>query len=235
MITAATLVTRGEISLSETPIDPSAPPPEFALTSRPLIGAPSVADPYARRLTHAFLTTGMPTQCAVGPPYLPNSQICGDLSISGTVNLSPGTYWITDGSLRLEPNAFLGCSSCTVILTTLNPNGGTIGNIQIPSGATVTLQAPNSGTFSGLLLIQDPMAAPSGTSAFEGGPNMKLTGLLYLPNTTVAGFHGNSSSACTVLITRQVVIDGNSNFTTSGCKAAGLTRLPTVYTVALAE
>src|ERR1700719_783063 len=43
-VAAATLVTAGEISLQGTPIDPAAPPPQFALSSPAMIGAPSVAD-----------------------------------------------------------------------------------------------------------------------------------------------------------------------------------------------
>jgi Flp pilus assembly protein TadG len=258
-ITAATLVTPGEISLNGNPINPASPPSEFALTSRPLIGAPSVVDPYAGRLTHAFLIRSMPItgnctktgattysgSCVIAgssltsgtwtlSPNAPGMQISGGLTVNGTVNLKPGTYWITDGNLTLQPNAFLKCSFCTIILTTLKSSGGTVGRVQIPSGATVTLQAPNSGTFSGLLFIQDRVAPPTGNSVLEGGPNMNLTGLLYLPNTAV-GFQGNPSATCTVLITEQVAIHGNSNFTTSGCKKAGLTRLPAVNTVALAE
>ena len=232
-ITAAGVVTRGEISFSGNAVDPAVPPPQFVLAARPMIGAPTVADPYAKRLSHAFLTTGMPAQCAPGPPYPANSQICGDLSISGSLTLSPGTYWITDGGVRLEPNATLHCTSCTIILTTLSP-GGTIGNIQIPSSATVTLQAQNSGIFAGLLVIQDRLLAPSGSSAFEGGDNMRLTGLLYFSETTV-DFGGNPNATCTVLITKQVLIDRDSSFNTSGCKAAGLATLPTVRTVALVE
>jgi Flp pilus assembly protein TadG len=60
-VAAATLVTAGEISLQGAPVDPAAPPPEFALSSPAMIGAPSVADPYAANLTHTFLIAGMPT------------------------------------------------------------------------------------------------------------------------------------------------------------------------------
>ena len=233
-ITATTVVTRGEIFFSGNAIDPAAPPPQFVLASHPLIGAPTVGDPYAKRLSHAFLTTGMPAQCAPGPPYPANSQICGDLSINGALTLPPGTYWITDGSLLVQANALFQCSSCTIILTTLNPNSGTIGDVRIQSGATVQLQAPNSGIFAGLLVIQDQLLAPSGSSVFEGGDNMRLTGLLYFPETTV-DFGGNPNATCTVLITKQVVVDRDSSFNTSGCKAAGLATLPTVRTVALVE
>ena len=233
-VTALTLVARGEISLAGTPIDPAAPPPEFALASRPLIGAPSVTDPYAARLTHTFLTTLMPSQCASGPPYPANSQICGDFAIAGALNLVSGTYWITDGNLLLQPNAALTCSSCTVIFTTLNSSGGAVGNAQIPYGATVALRAPDSGVFSGLLMIQDRIALPTVASVFEGADNMNLTGLLYFPASTVE-FNGNPNPTCTVLVAKQLTINGDSTFDTSGCRAAGLSRLPAVRTVALAE
>jgi len=234
LVTATTLVARGEISFAGAPIDPAAPPSQFALASRPLIGAPSVPDPYAARLTHAFLTTGMPPQCASGPPYPANSQICGDLAIAGALNLAPGTYWITDGSLRLQPNALLTCSSCTVIFTSMNSSGGAVGNVQIPNGAAVTLQAPHSGIFTGLLMIQDPFVVPAAASVFEGADNMKLTGLLYFPAGTVE-FNGNPNPSCTVLMAKQLIIDGDSGFNTLGCQTAGLGRLPNVRTVALAE
>jgi hypothetical protein len=71
-------------------------------------------------------------------------------------------------------------------------------------------------------------------NALQGGPGMNLNGLLYFPNTTV-GFDGNPSAACTLLITNQLIIKGNSNFRISGCTSAGLTILPVVNTVALAE
>jgi Flp pilus assembly protein TadG len=245
-ITAATLVTSGGITLNGNPVDPAAPPSEFILTSRLLIGASTIADPYASRLTHASLTSGMPPDCAAGPPYPANSQICGGLSIKNAMDLVPGTYWITDGSLQIQTNAVLNCSSCasangtgvTIILTTKNPATGAVGNVEISGGATVTLQAPNSGPFSGLLLIQDPLASSAGSgepdNTLEGGPTMSLTGLLYFPNTSV-GLQGNPRATCTILVVNQVEIDGTSRFTNSGCATAGLKWLPKVYTVTLAE
>jgi Flp pilus assembly protein TadG len=129
-ITAATLVTPGEISLQGNPIDPAAPPSEFTLTSRPMIGAPAITDPYASTLTHTFLTSGMPHTCAAGPPYPANSQICGGLSInSATVDLLPGRYWITDGDLTLQSNAVLNGTGVTIVLTTTNTSTGIVGNV----------------------------------------------------------------------------------------------------------
>jgi Flp pilus assembly protein TadG len=240
-IAAAALVTQGEISVAGNPIDSAAPPPELILDSPPMIGAPAVKDPYASTLTHAFLTARMPASCATGPPYPANSRICGGLSINNvTVDLLPGTYWITNGDLSLQSNAVLKCSTCssaegggvTIILTT--GDAGAVGNVQIPRGSAVTLQAPNNGTFAGLLFVQDPLAALSGVSFFEGESSMHLTGLVYVPSTTVT-FRGNPNPTCTVLVSNQAVIEGKSHLTTSRCRSAGLTSLPRIRTVALGE
>jgi hypothetical protein len=88
--------------------------------------------------------------------------------------------------------------------------------------------------FTGLLMIQDHFVLPAAASVFEAADNMKLTGLLYFPASTVE-FNGNPSPSCTVLVAKQLIIDGDSGFNTLGCQTAGLGRLPNVRTVALAE
>ena len=229
-ITAATLVTAGGITFNGDPVDPAAPPSELILTSRLEIGAPSIRDPYARTLTHAFLSTGIPairaathTWTDVTATITPGLYDGGmSFGANAIVDLTPGVYYVTNGDFSIASAATVTCM--------------TIGNAQIRMGATVTLQAPNSGPFSGLLFVQDPLAAGSEEpdNAFEGGPGMNLTGLLYFPNATV-GFRGNPSATCTLLVASQVTIDSSSRLSTSGCGTAGLTNLPTVYTVALAE
>jgi Flp pilus assembly protein TadG len=246
-VTAATLVTAGEISLQGSLIDPAAAPPEFALGSPAMIGAPIIADPYAATLTHTLIVAGMASAPTCRP--LSSRHIVGNCKASTwtvrsghTVDLSPGTYWLT-GNLTVQKGGTLECSTCndalgqgvTIILTTTNTTGGAVGNVDISTGAAVTLRAPGSGTFSGILLIQDPLASSSAsTNGLEGGPGMKLIGLLYFPKTTVA-FQGNPAAACALLVANQVLIVGASDFSTSGCPGHGLAKLATVNTVVLAE
>jgi hypothetical protein len=247
-ITAATLVTPGEISLQGNPIDPAAPPSEFTLTSRPMIGAPSISDPYAGTLTHAFLTSNIPATrvtrnfwnetTTITPAHYERGMSFGARAV---FDLTPGVYYVTNGDFSVAPGAKVTGNGVTIVLTTTDASTGIIGNVNIFPGATVTLQASNSAPFSGLLFIQDSTSAigpgvtyTPGGSSFQGGANMSLTGLLYFPNTNVA-FAGNPSTRCAVLISYQAVIQGNSHFTTAGCSSAGLTTLPTVNTVALAE
>lgn len=273
-IIAATLVTAGEVSFGATPIDPAAPPSEFVLASPAMVGAPTVADPYASALTHSFLTSGMPTaggcvpssiasvttysaNCVIPGTSLSeasikltgNTQISGSWTISSsqTVDLAPGTYWITS-NLTVQSKGVLTCSMCnilagtgvTIILTTRTDK---IGRLSIASNALVNLNAPNSGSLAGLVIVQDSNGLPSGTaytslhSTIGGGPGTTLNGLVYFPNSSLT-FSGNPSATgprCLVLVVNSVDIDATSSLDTGGCSSAGLVTLPAISTAALAE
>src|SRR5437667_6257251 len=128
-----------------------------------------------------------------------------------SIDLQPGVYYVTEGDLSIASGATVTCTTCggasgvTIVLT--GASASAVGNVQIASGARVTLRAPNSGTFSGLLFIQDPLAIPAGgntpDSVLAGGFTMNLTGLLYFPTTKVR-FQGNPGATCTLLIASRV-------------------------------
>jgi hypothetical protein len=273
-IIAATLVTAGEISLGGEPVDPGAAPPELALASPAMIGAPAVADPYAATLTHAALITGMPStprcksrvssrvrvyqgNCKIAGTSLThaeialsaNTQISGawDIATGQTVDLAPGAYWVT-GGLTVQSGAVLKCSTCdnalgigvTIILTA---QSGTVGALLVGADATINLNAPQSGAFPGLVIVQDSNDLPRGTtltsspSTIGGASGTTLNGLVYFPRSSIS-FHGNPSvtgPACLLLVVNAVEVDASSTLSTAGCGSAGLANLPTVSTVALAE
>jgi hypothetical protein len=252
LLSAATVLTAGEISLQGIPIDPAAPPPEFSPTPRMLIGAPSTASPYANTLTHAFLTSQIPaTPAAVniwpaGTTTILPGHYSGGMSVgpAASVDLTPGVYYVTEGDFSIASGGTVTCGTCsdtngvTIILTGTNATAAAVGNVQIASGVTVTLRAPSSGTFSGLLFIQDPLATPVGgntpDNVLAGGSAMNLTGLLYFPTTKVR-FQGNPGATCTMLIASRVMTNGTAGFATSDCARAGLSSKPAVYTAALLE
>jgi len=251
-VTADTLLTPGEVSFNGGPLDPMALPPEFVLTLPVMIGASDVKNPYAQTLTHTFLSSGIlesaePTNTWNAVTDTINSGLYdGGISIgSGAViDLTPGVYYVTNGNLSIASGATVTCKTCdsvtgvTIVLTTISAAPGVVGAAKISYGATVTLQAPHTGPFSGFLFLQDPLAISAGgnepDNALDGGPTMNLTGLLYFPSTTVA-FRGNPQATCTLLIAQQIIIDGDSRLSISGCAMAGLTGMPTIYTAVLVE
>jgi Flp pilus assembly protein TadG len=225
-------------------------------------------------LSHSFLTCNMPTtpcgnptgstthtypgNCKVnGNPTLKNdgaativlsanTQIAGDLTIKNqTVNLSPGTYWITDGDLSLAANGVLQCTSCsaatgtgvTIIFTSTKTSGAKVGAPTMQSNPTINnLNAPGSGTYAGLLMVQDTVTGATYTTSakFDGTPGQTLNGLVYLPNSNMS-FQGNPSvtNSCLLIISKTLTLDGASSLATGGC--ANTLPLPTVKTVALAS
>jgi hypothetical protein len=251
LLSAATVLAAGEISLQRIPIDPTAPPPEFALTSRPMIGAPSFANPFAATLTHAFLTRNVPMTRVTDNFWNATTTITPALYASGmsfganaVIDLTPGAYYVTNGDFSVASGATVECRTCsgangvTIVMTKTGTSGGTVGNVQISNGARVILDAPKSGTFSGLLLVQDPLATSAGRttpdSVLAGGSAMNLTGLLYFPATKVE-FQGNPSATCTLLIASRVVTSGPAAFAASNCVSAGLSSTPAVHTAVLVE
>ena len=249
-ITAATLVTAGEIAVQGNPIDPAAPPPEFSLGSLAEIGAPTVADPYAGTLSHSYITAGMPTSlCKPTTSGSVTVYKTGNCKLSGlniktgyTVDLAPGTYWVT-GNLVVQSNGRLECSICdpvkgtgvTIILTSQTSK---IGYVSI-SNATFELNAPSSGRFAGVVMVQDANGLPYTRSynTVTGAAGATLSGLVYFPKTSMT-FHGSPSTTgpkCLLLVVSSLNVDASSNLDIGGCASAGLTNLPTVYTVALAE
>jgi Flp pilus assembly protein TadG len=252
LLSASTLVTPGQISLRGNPIDPAAPPPEFGPTPRALIGAPSTANPYANTLTHAFLSSQIPANTAAVNAWsagittiLPGHYSEGmSVGPSAGVDLKPGVYYVTGGDFSIAWGATVTCITCdggngvTIVLTSANADAVAVGNVRIESGATVTLHAPNSGPFSGLLFIQDPLAIPAGgntpDNVLAGGFTMTLTGLLYFPTTKVR-FQGNPGATCTLLIASRVGTNASAGFAASNCAGTGLSGRPAIYTAALVE
>jgi len=76
---------------------------------------------------------------------------------------------------------------------------------------TVSLAAPTSGTYQGVLFFQDRSINNTAlSSSFAGGANMTLTGSLYFPTTALAFNNGSSSTANVALLARTVDFEGGA-------------------------
>jgi Flp pilus assembly protein TadG len=167
----------------------------------------------------------------------------GGSGATATATVSNGVIWITDGDLALDSNGVLECTTCSTstgagvtIIFTAGPLNK-IGAPTMQSNPTIdSLNAPTSGTYASLLMVQDTVSGASYTTTakFYGGPSQTLSGLIYTPHSNL-DFQGNPSITdnCLLVVANTLSLNGNSGLAAGGCPATF--PLPEVKNVALAS
>ena len=213
-------------------------------------GVPIVTDPFSTLANNI-----PPNNCASypqepsrhGDPPLPttnqwsgnqslsgNVQLCGDLQLTGDVVIdAPAGAVLVIENGQLDTNGYkistANGSALTVVFS--GTNGGSY--IHAPTGGgTIDIAAPTSGAWSGVAMYQDPnLTTGVNISAAGNSPTWAITGLVYLPHSsvTLSGAVNKSSNgqSCFVMVMNDVTINGTGDIEESGgCRAAGLT-MPT--------
>jgi Flp pilus assembly protein TadG len=174
------------------------------------------------------------------------TTICGDLQLQGNVTVSNtssgGSVLVIRNGVLDVGNYVLSTASgaaLTIIFTGPDASGSYNHFPASSSGSSATdcsvscinIQAPTTGTWSGVAIYQDPNL-PAGSDVnvtYTGNaPTWDITGLIYLPhaNTTFSGAVNKSSygASCFVLVVDSILINGTGSIEeTGGCAAAGLT------------
>lgn len=184
-------------------------------------GQPRQPDPYEE------LTVPTTTPCAnavtVGGGQTRNlSGGCfRGMRIEGSVNFAPGTYVINGGELRFAGNGTITGTGVTFILTGTTPS--TVAKLTIEGGSSLTLSAPTSGPYEGVLFYQDRAALTLGNGAesvntITGNSNLSLTGAVYFPSQRI-NYKGTGGlrSSCTRLIANRIGFTGTSSAFSGGC------------------
>jgi Flp pilus assembly protein TadG len=196
-----------------------------------------LADPYAN-LTISPSVAGIPSLggcnqtsfsvAAHATVTMSPGVYCSGIDLRGTAHLTPGTYYVDRGDFTANSGAVVDCPTCTdgagvtIVMTRTTSTVSQIGQISINGGSTVTLTAPNSGVYDGLVFYQDRRAnsCVNGTcNVMNGGATMNISGAIYAPKQKVdfAGNNGVSSSNCVRIISDTVVFTGSSTVHHSGC------------------
>jgi hypothetical protein len=130
---------------------------------------------------------------------IPAGIYCGGISISGSVTsviFGSGQFVLVDGGLSINGSVAVSGTDVTFFntYTSLNKYGG----ISISGSGTVTLRAPTTGTYAGLLFYQDPTVtwAANNGSSIAGAANSVYDGIIYFPTTDLT-YSGNSSTSST--------------------------------------
>lgn len=132
--------------------------------------------------------TARGTELRKGSHALSPGVYCGGLvaMTHASVKLSPGLYVIKDGPLVVQAQAALTGSEVTIYFV------GRDTRIDIQGGASVDLSAPRSGTYRGLVIVQQRDSNPGAVSVITGGGGIAFEGTLYMP-TQVVGLQGNGA------------------------------------------
>ena len=160
--------------------------------------------------------------------------MCGDVQMTGNVTLTTaaaGAVLIVENG-QLDTNGFTlqttGGSGLTMLFS-----GSSGSYTHAPTGGgTLDFAAPTSGTWSGVALYQDPsLVTGVNISAAGNSPTWKITGLVYLPHSsvTLSGAVNKSSNgkSCFVMVMDDITINGTGDILENGgCAAAGL-NMPT--------
>jgi Flp pilus assembly protein TadG len=208
---------------------------------------PKVADPYS-----GFASSIPSNTCNSYPqepakkkdPPLPASNqwsgaktlaattiICGDLQLTGDTTLttaSSGSVLVIENG-QLDTNGYtLQTASGSALTVIFSGTAGTYTHAPT-GGGTFNIEAPKSGTWHGIAIYQDPaLSTGVDISAAGNSPTWDITGLVYLPHSSVT-FSGavNKSSngaSCFVMVVDNITINGTGSILdTGGCVAAGLT------------
>jgi Flp pilus assembly protein TadG len=151
--------------------------------------------------------------------------VCGDQQLVGNTTINNTVLVIENGQLDTNKYTLTG-SNLTVVFTGIN----NASYQHIPTGGgTLDITAPTSGTWSGVAIYQDPSLTTNvNMSAAGNSPTWDLTGLVYLPHSsiTLSGAVNKSSQGqtCFVMVIDNVTINGTALIFANDtqCPAAGL-------------
>jgi Flp pilus assembly protein TadG len=215
--------------------------------------AKKVADPYSTQVTNGLAdinSKGANGGCKSYPqepskkkdPPLPvsnqlsgsyswsgNQIFCGDVQLTAdvTISASDNAVLVIENG-QLDTNGFkLSTSAGSGLTLVFSGDNGSYTHAPT-GGGTLDFAAPTTGLWKGIALAQDAgLTSGVDISAAGNQPTWDITGLVYLPNSSVT-FSGavNKSSfgaSCFVMIVDNVLINGTAMILeTGGCGAAGL-------------
>ncbi len=219
------IIENGGACLTATSIATSGDYSGDCLNPTPEIGMPAITDPLAdldppsysgcdyAALVDVFVNT-----------TLEPGVYCGGITIheDAVVEFLPGMYILDGLGMQITGNTIVTGDEVTFYFppTTTGTSGGKVKGVTQPrislliAGTTdVTLSAPTSGYYEGILFYQDRNIPATMKNLFTGGADMELEGLFYFPKSDVK-FAGNSSvngSAWISIIARTVEFVGTSN------------------------
>jgi hypothetical protein len=104
------------------------------------------------------------------------------------------------------------------------------GQIDLPNGSTLALNAMTSGPYTGILFYQDP--ADTNYAHFRNGSSdYNLSGAMYFPTADVEFGNASSANDCSLLVVKSLTMNNGTSAMSNTCSAYGGSPLKTVAIV----
>jgi len=176
----------------------------------PSTGVASMADPLAA-LPAPSVGAGCDFSAGTYSGTINPGIYCGGIHVgNSTVTFNPGLYILKGGAISTQSaNSVIQGTGVTIYNTYDAGNPYTGFNIKATS--TVSLTAPTSGTYAGVLIMEDrSISAGTYSDVFGGGSSAAYTGIIYGPKSNMT-FHGNASlTAYTIIVSYTLSMVGTT-------------------------
>jgi hypothetical protein len=186
--------------------------------TKPTMGASATPDPYAS-LAAPTSPTLQPCLNAPGsyPATLSHGYYCHGLNVNGATNFQPGTYYVK-GNLAFQGSSTVTGSNVTFFIDRS-------GTTAISDSANVTLSAPTSGPYAGVLFFGDRAGNTASNNNISGSSASLLIGTIYYPTQNVTFSGGsNTPSACLEIIGDKITISGTA-YLGDSCAGTGVANI----------
>ena len=198
----------------------------------PAINIPAFTDPLASLPMPAVPPCTYPNTYPVTTSMTLQPVVyCGGININCngcTVTFSRGLYYLVGGGIAVAGTPKLDGTGVTLY----NTHGShPYGPIQL-SGSSGVLSAPTTGTYAGVLVLQDrsvPIGSPAST--IDNSLGEKYIGALYFPTTALTYKGSSATELATLIVAWQVTITGTTNFV----EYAGASRPSPIHSAALVQ
>jgi hypothetical protein len=201
-----------------------------AVCKAPITQALPASDPFSSLPTPAASNPCRNVNGSKASQTLQAGTYCSGMDLKGNVALSSGTY-VVQGSFKINAGAVVTCAApCTGVTIFMSGSN----TVSMNGNATVTLSAPTSGTYSGVLFYGD-RTGTAAQSTFNGTANSLLTGAIYFPRQQVnylGNFSGNGG--CTQVVADTIQWSGSTTIK-QDCTSLGMKDIPATQSVQLVE
>jgi Flp pilus assembly protein TadG len=182
------------------------------ITPAPVLGASVLSDPFADMVPPAYsgcddggagINLGSHANRNINPSGSTPYVICGGINLNAqsSVSLGPGTYVVKNG-ISLGAQTSLAGTGVTIYIES--------GSVNMAGGASVSLSAPTTGYYQGILFYQD--RADTNDATLVGGTSQQMNGVLYFPSAHLNYTGGSSTQATqTTILSDTLTLVGNSN------------------------